>query len=101
MCCLPVSNPVLVPFILKRAHYYIWLRTASLDKNGHKYISPKLCLTLEINSKYFETGECVVVGQSTGTSVSMAIESNLVFTAAESNYGLYGDRKFALYRSAK
>ena len=29
------------------------------------YISPKLCLTPEIKSKYFRTGECVGIGQTT------------------------------------
>ena len=42
------------------------LRPVSLDKNVHKYIFPKLCSTLEINSKYFGTGEeCVGIGQTT------------------------------------
>ena len=33
-------------------------------------ISPKLCLTMEINSKYFGTGECVGIGQTNVFSVS-------------------------------
>ena len=43
----------------------MWRRAVSLDKNAHKYISPKLCFTPETNPKYFGTGECVGIGQTT------------------------------------
>ena len=37
----------------------------SVKKNVQTYISPKLCLTPEIKSKYFRTGECVGIGETT------------------------------------
>ena len=43
----------------------MWLHQVSVDKNVHKYISPKLCLTPEIKSKYFRISECVGIGQTT------------------------------------
>ena len=43
----------------------MWLHQVTVDKNVHKYISPKLCLTPEIKSKYFRIGECVGIGQTT------------------------------------
>ena len=43
----------------------MWLHQVSVDKNVHKYISPKLCLTPEIKSKYFSISECVGIGQTT------------------------------------
>ena len=43
----------------------MWLHQVNVDKNVHKYISPKLCLTPEIKSKYFRIGECVGIGQTT------------------------------------
>ena len=45
------------------------LRPVSLDKKVHKYISPKFCFTPEINSKYFGTGKCVGIGQTTVAAV--------------------------------
>ena len=61
----PFQTQFSVPFILKQPHYCMWLYPVSVDKNFHKYISPKLCLTPEIKSKYFRTGECVGIGQTT------------------------------------
>ena len=46
----------------------MWLNTVSINKNVHKYISPKLCFTPEIKSKYFRIGECVGIGQTTVTA---------------------------------
>ena len=43
----------------------MWLHQVSFEKNAHEYISPKLCLTPEIKSKYFRIGECVGIGQTT------------------------------------
>ena len=43
----------------------MWLHPVSVKKNVQKYILPKLCLTPEIKSKYFRTGECVGIGQTT------------------------------------
>ena len=43
----------------------MWLHPVSVEKNVQKYILPKLCLTPEIKSKYFRTGECVGIGQTT------------------------------------
>ena len=43
----------------------MWLHPVSVKKNVQTYISPKLCLTPEIKSKYFRTGECVGMGQTT------------------------------------
>ena len=41
------------------------LHPISVNKNVHKYISPKLCFTPDIKSKYFRIGECVGIGQTT------------------------------------
>ena len=41
------------------------LHQVSVDKHVHEYISPKLCLTSELKSKYFRIGECVGIGQTT------------------------------------
>ena len=43
----------------------MWLHPVSVKENVQTYISPKLCLTPEIKSKYFRTGECVGIGQTT------------------------------------
>ena len=43
----------------------MWLHPVSIKKNVQTYILPKLCLTAEIKSKYFRTGECVGIGQTT------------------------------------
>ena len=43
----------------------MWLRQVSVYKNVHSYISPKLCLTPGIKSKYFRISECVGIGQTT------------------------------------
>ena len=43
----------------------MWLHPESVKKHVHMYISPKLCLTPEIKSKYFRIGECVGIGQTT------------------------------------
>ena len=43
----------------------MWLHPVSVKKNVQTYISPKLCLTPEIKPKYFRTGECVGIGQTT------------------------------------
>ena len=43
----------------------MWLHQVTVDKNVRKYISPNLCLTPEIKSKYFRIGECVGIGQTT------------------------------------
>ena len=43
----------------------MWLYPVSVNKNVHKYISPKLCLTPEIKSKYFRIEECIRIGQTT------------------------------------
>ena len=43
----------------------MWLHPVSVKENVQTYISPKLCLTSEIKSKYFRTGECVGIGQTT------------------------------------
>ena len=43
----------------------MWLHLVSVKKNVQTHISPKLCLTPEIKSKYFRTGECVGIGQTT------------------------------------
>ena len=43
----------------------MWLYPVSVKENVQTYISPKLCLTLEIKSKYFRTGDCVRIGQTT------------------------------------
>ena len=48
----------------------MWLHPVSVKKNVQKYILPKLCLTPEIKSKYFRTGECVGIGQTTVVLVS-------------------------------
>ena len=45
--------------------YCMWLHPVSVKKSVQKYILPKLCLTPEIKSKYFRTGECVGIGQTT------------------------------------
>ena len=37
----------------------------SVNKTVHEYISPKLCLTPEIQSKYSRIGECVGICQTT------------------------------------
>ena len=63
-------KPSLKYFILKRTHNYMRLRPESLSKNDRNYISPKLCLTPGINSKYFGTGERVEIGQTTVYSLS-------------------------------
>ena len=39
------------------------------------YVSPKLLFKPEINSKYFGTGECVGIGQTT------VVQSNLTYDA--------------------
>ena len=54
----------------------MWLHQVTVDKNVHKYISPKLCLTPEIKSKYFRIGECVGIGQTTVPQY----KGNLYFT---------------------
>ena len=60
------NTPIYALFTrLKRTLFYVWLKPVSLDKIVQKCISPKLCLTQEINSKYFGTGECVGIGQTT------------------------------------
>ena len=41
------------------------LHPVSVKKNVQMCISPKLCLTPDIKSKYFRTGECVGIGQTT------------------------------------
>ena len=43
----------------------MWLHPVSVEKNVQTYISPKLCITPEIKSKYIRTGECVGIGQTT------------------------------------
>ena len=43
----------------------MWLHPVGVNKDVQTYISPKLCLTPEIKSKYFRTGECVGIGQTT------------------------------------
>ena len=43
----------------------MWLYPVSVKENVQTYISLKLCLTLEIKSKDFRTGECVGIGQTT------------------------------------
>ena len=43
----------------------MWLHPVSVRKNAQTYISSELCLTPEIKSKYFRTGECVGIGQTT------------------------------------
>ena len=43
----------------------MWFHPVSVKKNIQTYIWPKLCLTPEIKSKYFRTGECVGIGQTT------------------------------------
>ena len=46
----------------------MWLHPVGVKENVQTYISPKLCLTPEIKSKYFRTGECVGIGQITVVS---------------------------------
>ena len=43
----------------------MWIHPVRVKKNAQTYISPKLCLMPEIKSKYFRTGECVGIGQTT------------------------------------
>ena len=43
----------------------MWIHPVRVKKNVQTYISPKLCLMPEIKSKYFRTGECVGIGQTT------------------------------------
>ena len=43
----------------------MWLHPVGVKENVQTYISPKLCLMPEIKSKYFRTGECVGIGQTT------------------------------------
>ena len=43
----------------------MWLQPVRVKKNVQTYISPTLCLTPEIESKNFRTGECVGIGQTT------------------------------------
>ena len=62
-----------VPFIQKRTHYCMCLYPVSVNKNVHEYISPKLCLTLEIQSKYFRIGECVGICQTTVLGYTVCI----------------------------
>ena len=43
----------------------MWLHPVSVKENVQTYISPKLCLTPKIKLKWFRTGECVGIGQTT------------------------------------
>ena len=43
----------------------MWIYPVSVNKTVHEYISPKLCLTPKIQSKYSRIGECVGIGQTT------------------------------------
>ena len=43
----------------------MWLHPVSIKENVQTYISPKLCIMPEIKSKYYRTGECVGIGQTT------------------------------------
>ena len=57
----------------------MWLHPVRVKKNAQKYILSKLCLTPEIKSKYFRTGECVGIGQTT------VVRYARVFSAEASN----------------
>ena len=65
----------------------MWLHSVSVKKNVQTYISPKLCLTPEIKSKHFRTGECVGIGQTSviylsGVSSSIAILLQKILTVS-------------------
>ena len=47
----------------------MWLHPVGANEDVQTYISPKLCLTPEIKSKYFRTGECVGIGLNNCSSV--------------------------------
>ena len=63
----------------------MWLHLVSVSKNIHEYISPKLCLTPEIKSKYFRTDECVGIGQ---TTVSLGVKYSATGTSNKSRWKL-------------
>ena len=48
----------------------MWLHPVGVNEDVQTYISPKLCLTPDIKSKYFRTGECVGIGQTTVFKIS-------------------------------
>ena len=54
----------------------MWPHPVSVKENVQTYISPKLCLTPEIKSKYFRTSECVGIGQTTVYYVQNLFEFN-------------------------
>ena len=54
------------------------------------YISPKLCLTLEIKSKYFRTGECVGIGQTTVLITLISVDHFHCFVLQD----IYGNRGY-------
>ena len=75
-------NPVFSTLHIETTHYCMWLHPVSVKKNVQTYISPKLCLTPEIKSKYFRTGECVGIGQTTVlASIRNAIRSDIIMNA--------------------
>ena len=57
----------------------MWLYPIGVNKNVHKYISPKLCLTPEIKSKNFRIGECVGICQTTVHPLELKVKPWLMW----------------------
>ena len=55
----------------------MYLHSVSVKENVQTYISPILCLTPEIKSKYSRTGECVGIGQTTVFTSMVVTSSNI------------------------